>query len=164
MLLIALGLFVAGCGEDEDEPTVAAAAEDVELTQSGACGEAYFWAASENGAVAVTVSVEARDRSADEQTVIRFAVTDPGVEVKVLHGNQLHRNFCTDVIDGASEPKEAEAAAVGEGEIQLDPPGPEVSSCGTTSGTLRLQGLEAESGLTFAPIDVSSESIGCYAG
>jgi len=54
----------------------------------------------------------------------------------------------------------------GEGSIALDPlpRGPDRDSCGTVSGTLELTGLEAEDGTTFAPIRVTSDSIGCYAG
>lgn len=71
---------------------------DVALTESGACGEAFFWAATPAGDVAVTVTVEADRRSSTERTTIPISLSDPAVIVEVLRGRQMTMNFCTDVI------------------------------------------------------------------
>jgi hypothetical protein len=80
---------------------------------------------------------------------------------EILSGRALSRNFCTDMIDGSSMPKRKAAAIGGTGSITLDPKRP--TACGST-GTLRLNGLVARDGTTFAPIEVRSSGIGCYSG
>jgi hypothetical protein len=156
-ILLALG--AVACGSDHAPPPA-----PVELTDSAACGDAYFWVGTPAGDVAVAVTVEARDRSATEGTTIAFSVPDPDVTVSVLRGQDMARNVCTDVIDGASEPTSSVDAVAGEGEIVLGPVDPDgYDSCGTR-GTLRLTGLEAPDGTAFAPVEVTSDEIGCYAG
>lgn len=147
------------CGEDQ-------ASSPLELTAGDACGDAYFWATTDSGDVAVTVSIEARDRSPVEATTLEFVVPDAAVAVEVLEGENLARNFCTDVLDAASEPRGRQEAVAGEGTITLNPvtAGPDSFSCGSVWGELELTGLGAEDGTTFAPIRVTSDSIGCYAG
>lgn len=169
---ILLVLGVLACGAD-DEPASSGSttpssstpsSAPVSLTDGAACGDAYFWVGTPAGDVAVAVTVEARDRSATDDTTIAFSVPDPEVAVTVLRGQDMARNVCTDVIDGASEPTSSAAAVAGEGEIVLGPVDPDgYESCGTR-GTLRLTGLEAPDGTTFAPIEVTSDEIGCYSG
>lgn len=139
---------------------------DVALTESGACGEAFFWAATPAGDVAVTVTVEADRRSSTERTTIPISLSDPAVIVEVLRGRQMTMNFCTDVISTDAQPTSTMAATAGEGEIVLDaaPPEGEYTACGSTRGSLRLTGLDAEDGTTFAPITLASETVGCYSG
>ena len=156
-------LLVAGllAGGSEEQP--------VELPRGDACGEASFWAATGSGDLAVTVRIDARDRSATEPTTREFTLPDPGVVVEVLEGERLWANFCTDAISTASEPRTRQAAVAGAGTVtlgattdrRLDPFG---TGCGATTGELELTGLEAEDGTTFAPIRVTSGSIGCYYG
>jgi hypothetical protein len=160
LLLCMLALAgVVACGDDQ-------ARSPLELTAGGACGDAYFWATTDSGDVAVTVSTDARNRSQVETTTLEFVVPESRVTVEVLEGENLARNFCTDVLDGASEPQSRQQAVAGEGTITLDPvpEGPDSFSCGSVSGELELTGLEAENGTTFAPIRVTSDSIGCYSG
>lgn len=162
-LFVAL-LGLAACGDDE---ATESRSSEVVLSEGEACGDVYFWAASESGDVAVIVMVDARDRSTTEPTTIELALPDPTVVVEVLEGEDLSRNFCTDVIDLASEPQGRQHAVAGEGTITLGPApeGPSsYRSCGTVSGELVLDGLVTEDGTTFAPIAVSSDSIGCYSG
>ena len=83
-----------------------------------------------------------------------------------LEGENLARNFCTDMLDAASEPKVRQDAVAGQGTITLEPmpEGPDSLSCGSVSGELELTDLEADNGTTFAPIRVTSDSIGCDSG
>jgi hypothetical protein len=141
-------------------------ARGVRLTASGGCGDAFLWATTAEGDVAVTVSTEARDRSAAGPTTIDFDLPDPEVTVEVLRGEDLARNFCNDVILPSSRPTDTRRATAGTGAMVLDPPKDPGSydNCGTASGRLRLRGLVAEDGTTFAPIDARTDQIGCYAG
>ncbi len=160
LLLLVLGPACSGaCGDEQPRSLV-------ELPTGGGCGEAYVWAATDSGDIAVTVSVEARDRSRTEPTTTRFSVPGDAVEVRILEGRDLPRNLCTDLIDVDSQPRNSQDAVAGKGTITLDPApdGPDSASCGTVSGVLELTGLEAQDGTTFAPIRVATDSIGCYAG
>ena len=138
----------------------------VELTAGDACGDAWFWAATESGDIAVTVSIDAVNRSSAEAMTQDFVLPDGAVTVEVLEGRRMSQNFCTDVINGAAEPRQRQEAVAGEGTIRLDPAlsGFDPMECGSVSGELELTGLEAENGTTFAPIQVRSDSIGCYSG
>ena len=138
--------------------------EPVELVDGGACGDAWFWAATASGDVAVTVSVDARRRSSTESTTLTIVADDPEVTIEVLRGTNLDANFCTDVVIEESEESWSGTATAGTGQITLEPTDPsQTSNCGA-DGTLRLDGLVADDGTTFAPIEVRSPYIGCYAG
>ena len=156
-VLVLLGL--GGCGPGRPSSPVV-------LTAGDACGDVYFWAATKSGDIAVTVSFEARGRSGDEATTLGFVLPSPTVAVEVLEGDRLDRNFCTDVLDGGAEPRRRQAAVSGKGTVTLDPlpEGPDSVSCGSVAGELELRDLQAEDGTLFAPIRVSSDSIGCYSG
>jgi hypothetical protein len=160
-LAIALSAVLTTCSDGgparTPEPTIA-------LTRSGACGDAYFWAATESGDIAVTVTVDARERSARAPTVIPFERPDDGLTIEVLRGSSLHRNLCNDAIDPDAEPTSTMPATAGRGEITLDPAADPPDGCGTTTGTLRADGLTASDGTTFEPIAITSHSIGCYSG
>lgn len=165
-------LVLAGCSGSGSDPTPVTsklAPNPVELTQGDGCGEAYFWAATASGDVAVTVNIEARSRSAAEPTTYPLDLPDDEVTVRVLRGRDLPRNFCTDVIDGNAQPTSEVEVQSGTGSIVLDPLPPAGNSgCGTSdkepNGTLRLTGLVADDGTVFEPIEVETGSIGCYSG
>ncbi len=168
-LLIVLVAVASGCSSGgsamgsggSPDPT-----QEVRLTVSGGCGDAFLWATTPKGDLAVTVSVEARDRSGTEPATIPINVPDPDVTVEVLRGTDLARNFCNDTLLRGSRPTDMQAATAGTGSMSLDPskdPGG-YTNCGTTSGRLRLRGLVAEDGTTFTPIDATTDQIGCYAG
>jgi hypothetical protein len=179
-LAIVAGL--SGCGDDgtsataggsrkttttegEGGTTTSPPDRGVVLTESGACGDAYFWATDASGDIAITVNVDAQDRSTSERTTIAFTVPDDEVEAQVLRGRDLARNFCTDVIDTESQPASTTDAVAGQGEIILQPaPEDGAYSCGSTNGTLEMSGFEAEDGTRFEPVIVASDDIGCYAG
>lgn len=166
-LLLMVAMSVVACtGESSvtppasPSPSTTAPEATVVLTEGDACGDAFFWAASGEGDIAVTVAVEAWDRSRRATTTIDFTLPDPSVEVEILRGGRLQRNFCTDLPDPASDPRSRQPATAGDGTITLDP---KIQTCGVT-GTLELDGLIGQDGTIFAPINVRSGSIGCYAG
>ncbi|WP_147251988.1 hypothetical protein [Blastococcus sp. TF02-09] len=138
----------------------------VELTAGDGCGDAFFWAATASGDVAVTISIDARGRSPVDALAQEFVLPDAAVSVEVLAGRGMQQNFCTDAINGAAEPRQRQEAVAGEGTIRLDPvpPGLDPTGCGSVSGELELTGLQAADGTTFALIQVRSDSIGCYSG
>lgn len=160
-LAIALSAVLTTCSDGgparNPEPKIA-------LTRSGACGDAYFWAATESGDIAVTVTVDARERSARAPTAISFEQPGDGLTIEVLRGSNLPRNLCNDVIDPDAEPTSTMPATAGHGEITLDPTAEAPDGCGTTTGRLHADGLTAPDGTTFEPITITSHSIGCYAG
>ena len=164
---VAVGGLVGCQGENSSsvEP-VGSVSSGVPLPNGDACGDAYFWAASESDDVAVTLFLDERERSRDEVTTVVFALPDPNIEVAVLHGHDLSKNFCTDVLVATSEPSGRQMATAGEGKVTLDPrPNDrDGAACGTITGELELSGLIAEDGTTFVPFEVTSDSIGCYSG
>jgi hypothetical protein len=161
---IACGLvLLAGCGQDS-APDAATTGSPVELADSGACGDAFFWAATGPGDLAVTVAVDARDRSAGEPTTRRFSIPAPAVDVSVLSGSDLARNFCTDLPDPSANPAGTQTATDGTGVLAVGPRLADYAGCGHVRGTLSLDGLVAEDGTVFAPIRVTTEAIGCYSG
>lgn len=163
-----LVLGLAGCGSDDGGGESAGQASTV-LEQSGGCGDAYFWAATAEEDVAVTVQVEARSRSDVEPTVIDFKLPDPEVTVEVQRGRALTQPLCNDVVDGTVHRVESQQAGVaGSGRITLSPRVMDERAldelpCGV-NGELRLEGLVAEDGTRFDDIDIQTEGIGCYAG
>lgn len=154
-------LLAVGCTSSSAPPT------DLSLPDSGGCGDAYFWAATADGDVAVTVYADLRSRSASDSTTLEFTIPDETVEIQILRGENLPRNFCTDLADMRSEPTSAAAATAGSGSIRLAPPAPCLSN-GTdvvaAQGDLSLTDLVAEDGTKFAPVSVSTHYIGCYSG
>jgi hypothetical protein len=69
-LAIALSAVLATCSDGGPAPTPE---PKIELTRSGACGDADFWAATESGDIAVTVTVDAHER-----VPCQGPETDPG--------------------------------------------------------------------------------------
>lgn len=167
---VLLAVLVTGCTTSTDGSASPAAEAggpgtgsggEVVLTDGDACGEVFFWAAGGSGDVAVTVSADVVDRAADGPTRLEYRLPDPRVEVLVLTGRDLTANFCTDAIDGASEPTGTQEVTAGTVTLDLDPPGEE---CGESDGRLRIDGLVAADGTRFAPVDVSSGFVGCNVG
>lgn len=177
-------LALAGCGEDgnttratgsassssSSAPTTEAPEQEIELTRSGGCGDAYLWAATEDGRLAVTVNTDLRDRSTTEPTTLAVDLPDPEIEAVVLRApGDLTVNFCVDLLEPESEPTSTVAVTAGTGEIVIDAVDPErgpdsLAGCGDTTARAELAGVEAEDGTTFAPVTIVAEGIGCYAG
>jgi hypothetical protein len=164
--VVAVVLAVAACSDatEGNEPVPEA---PITLTRSGGCGDAYLWAATDDGTVAVTISVDAIDRSSAEPTTIAIDLPQDDVEAFVLRGDRdMTGNFCTDLIDGDAEPDEILPLRAGTGEIVLDPLPDEgdVDGCGDIAGRATLTGLTAEDGMPFEPVSITTTDIGCYAG
>ncbi|MEZ5138233.1 MAG: hypothetical protein R2702_17125 [Acidimicrobiales bacterium] len=161
---LALSIGAAACGSagSEPTPTTGEAAEPIELTRHGNCGEGWFWAANAEGSIAVTARVDGRDRATDEPTTWSFDEPDGEVTVELLRGDDLPRNFCTDVIDAGSQPRSTLAAVAVRGAIRMDPPGP-TEGCGV-EGELRIDELRGPDDERVAPFAYADDGIGCYSG
>lgn len=118
-----------------------------ELALSGRCDDGTLWAAADDGSIAVTV-VAGPDGPPEE------AVLPTGdVEVTVLRGDDLDTTIC-DADDGA-----ASRSPGTEGRVAVERP---TGECGPTS--FRLDGLEAEDGTSFGPIEGHDPAEGCESG
>ncbi|WP_029431541.1 hypothetical protein [Blastococcus sp. URHD0036] len=168
--VLALGLLLPGCVSvtaGNSAPAVGASGpggpsgRDVELVRGDACAEVFFWAASDDGEVVVTVSADLADRPAAGPSESTYELPDPEVTVTVLTGpGDLTQDLCTDVLVGP-EPTGRQEAVAGTVHLTVDPPG---EACGSSDGRLRIGGLVAEDGTAFAPVDVSSVLVGCNVG
>jgi hypothetical protein len=138
---------------------------EVELTRSGGCGEAYLWAATEDGTVVVTVSVEVPRYSTREPVVVDVDLADPEVEAVLLRGDaDLTRNLCVDVIESDAEPDETVPLTAGTGELVVGTVPTDVPTCGNVTGTLDLTAVEADDGTRIPEVTAETDAIGCYAG
>ena len=168
--VLALGLLLPGCvSETAGSGTpaggstgpVGTSGSYVELVRGDACGEVFFWAASDDGEVVVTVSVDLVGRPADGPSASTYELPDPDVTATVLTGpGDLTQDLCTDALVGP-EPTGRQEAVAGSVHLTVDPPGEE---CGSSDGRLRLDGLVARDGTAFGPVDVRSGLVGCNVG
>jgi hypothetical protein len=161
--LLPVVFLVAACGSDGAATAVDPDPVDlVELGPGGACGDAFFWAATADDSIAVTVMMDARERSTTKPFRASYDVGDPELTVHVLRGERLSSTFCTDILEG--DPVKSETAASGgSAEVRMDPGTPDMLGCGKTSGSLTVSGLTGD-GLSFDTFTVDSDMIGCYAG
>lgn len=158
-LAITLPVILAGCAHSEPDEALNASTE---LTQAGACAEAFFWAANESDDLAVTFSVEAKERSTESPAAVEFSEPAGEVVIEVVRGSNLGTTFCTDLPQGRVD--STTKAASGRGEISLDPAGVIPNDCGTVAGRLHATEVTTQDGTAFAPIAITSDQIGCYAG
>jgi hypothetical protein len=133
------------------------------LPKSGGCADAFFWAANAEGTLAVTVDVDARQRSTAAPTVIDFTLPEPNVKIEIQRGRGLVQPFCNDVISQEWHVDSRDHAVKGEGRITLSARR-QPFRCGSSHGRLHLDDLVASDGTRFASIDVPTANIGCYAG
>jgi hypothetical protein len=164
---LALATLACSAGEDGAEPKGAGRfVEAGGLPRSGGCGDAFLWAATKDGDLAVTVQVDAVRRPTDQSAQWSVDLPSDDVLVRVLRGVNLPQNFCTDLILEESEPASATRVLDGRLQLTLDPAPTEPVVCGTSSvsGHLRVSGLRAEDGTEFGPFAVATESIGCTSG
>jgi hypothetical protein len=167
---IAVGLAVAclvggaGCTDADSEDGADlgrfAPAPALELTRSGGCADVFLWASDDDGSVVVTVAADVADRSSTGSASLVATLPDDALAVEVLHGSDLTRNLCTDVLDPAAEPAATSPATEGRVELTIDPD----RGCGATDATFRIDGLVADDGSTFAPIRGTTDDVGCVAG
>lgn len=166
--VLVLSAVLAGCGSTgpgSARTTGPAPDPSIELTRSGGCGEAHLWAATEDGTVVVTVSVEVPRLSTREPVVIDVDVSDPAVEAVLLRGHaDLTRNLCVDLLDPEAEPDETVPLTAGTGEVVIGPIPTDVGACGHVTGTLDLTAVEAGDGTRIGTVTAETDSIGCFAG
>lgn len=163
--LVGLIVLAACVGGPERSARTAGPAPAVELTRSGGCGDAFLWAATEDGTVAIQVSVEVPSHSTVDPTVVEIDLPDPEVDAVLLRGDgDLTRNFCVDVLDTASEPTETVPLIAGTGGIVTGPVPTDVPLCGEVDGSMELEGVVAEDGTRIAPVRAETTAIGCIAG
>jgi hypothetical protein len=161
-LLVVLVPGLAGCGET-DEPSAATdpdASAALEFTESGGCGDAYFWATTADERHALVLSVALRDRSATAPTVLDFSLPDPEIDAHLWEGTRLGSRMCNDVIEG--ELTEEMPVVAGKGTITVQPP-PE-DGFDLVDGKAELTGLVAEDGTELPDLAIKTTSIGFYAG
>lgn len=170
-LLPVLLLVLAGACSDGDETTIVDGVpvteppEVVELTTSGGCGDAWFWVASDDGTVALTVGVEVPRHSTREPVVVEVDLSGPDADAELLRGDgDLRRNFCVDVLDEEGEADERVDVVEGTGTVTIDPIPTDVSLCGSATGRVELTDVVAEDGTRFASVTGETDAIGCYAG
>jgi hypothetical protein len=156
VLLAACSSEVAGTASPPQGPS-----GETEFVRGGGCGEVFLWAASESGEVVVGASVDVVGRPAGEPSEYTVELPDPDVLVTVRTGTgDLTENLCTDVILGP-EPTLIQDAVAGTVHLTVDPPG---EDCGDSEGRLRIEGLVAEDGTEFGPIEAETGLVGCNVG
>lgn len=148
--LLVAALLLAGCGDGALAP----------LTRSGGCGEAFLWAADEDGRTAVVVSADLRDRSTTDPTTLEVTLPDPAVEVVLVEGEDLTAGFCTDL--PMSEVERETPVVAGDVVLRVDPPA--TGSGQFTEGSFEVAGLVAEDGRVVPDARGSTAYIGFRAG
>ncbi|MDP2773001.1 MAG: hypothetical protein Q8O61_05545 [Nocardioides sp.] len=164
VLPLVLALSLAGCSDDESDPTSAVdpaptAGPAFEIAASGGCGDAFFWAADADGSHVIQVYVEQRDRSAQKPTTLELTVPDPAVTATLQSGRDLTGDQCNDLLMG--EVSDEQSIVEGSGTMTLDPPTPGHT---LVRGTLTMTGLVAEDGTVLPDLTIESDTIGFYAG
>lgn len=161
MRALALGVSLAvvaittGCaGDDEQRP-----APPIGWDTSGVCGEAFFWAASSDGTLAVTISV-GTFQATDEPAATSFSLPDDLVDVEVVHGTRLDRYYCTDLPASGAAVTSTEKVVAGSGEVELGRRG----LCSEVPGTLALRGIRTSPGTEYPSVDIDALGVGCSSG
>lgn len=159
-LAFGIGGLLGACGSDEvvtEDPVV--------LTRSDGCGDAYLWAAADDGTTVVAFVVDGRERSVSEPTTFLVDLTEADAYGELRRGpRDMTPNLCNDQIDGSREPAETLPLVAGRAEVVLDPLQPDDSGCGSTAGRAEVSGVVADDGTEVAPFTIATESIGCYQG
>ncbi|HET9420038.1 MAG TPA: hypothetical protein VFO49_02795 [Nocardioides sp.] len=162
VLLAVLAISLTGCGEQDDVRSGGSGASDptIEFTQSGGCGDAYFWATTEDDQRAVVVSVDLRDRSTSGPTVVDVSLPDSAVDIELWQGTGLGSLMCNDVVEG--EVTSETPIVEGAGTITVEPRAE--GHVDFVDGKLELTGLVAEDGTELPDLAIKTSSIGFYAG
>ncbi|MDO9495846.1 MAG: hypothetical protein Q7J48_09105 [Nocardioides sp.] len=163
-LALFLALSLAGCSDDEPDPTSAVdptppTGPAFAIADSGGCGDAFFWAADADGSHVIQVHVEQRDRSATKPTTLEITVPDRAVTATLQSGRDLTGDQCNDLLMG--EVSGEQEIVEGSGTMTLDPPS---TDHGYVRGTLTMTGLLADDGTVLPDLTIESDTIGFYAG
>lgn len=153
-------VLLAGCGVTYGDQRLLTVEEVPPLTRSGGCGEAFLWAADEDGRTAVVVDADLRDRSTTDPTTLEVTLPDPAVEVVLVDGEDLTAGFCTDL--PTSEVERETPVVAGEVVLRVDPPA--TGSGQFAEGSFEVVGAVAEDGRVVPDTQATTEYIGFRAG
>ncbi len=95
--------------------------------------------------------------------MIDFTLPDRRVTVEVQRGSFLTEAFCNDVLQN-HRLDETVPVVAGGGSITLAPAGERFGDCGKAGRGCASTVAVTEDGMVVAPIDISTDHIGCYAG
>ena len=132
-------------------------AESLTFSDSGGCGDAYFWTTNEADDRAVTVGVELHDRSTTEPTVVDVTLPDARVEAHLLTGSGLASTMCSDLPQG--EVTGTTPVTSGRVVLTIDPRGEVGRERGHEADRPRRRGRHPA-----ARHQISTTLIGFYAG
>lgn len=157
--VLALLLAVTACGETSEVGGPQGSPSELRFVDSGACGDAFFWATTADDRHAIVVSTDQRERSTTRETVLEVDLSDPAFEATWLEGSRLSTQMCNDLPE--SEVTGRTPLVEGSGTMRLGAPSGEYDE---VAGRLDLEGLVAEDGTELGDLSVVSTSIGFYAG
>jgi hypothetical protein len=81
-LILASLLAGTSCGEQPGRAAVPTSppAHEIQLTRIGACGDAFFWASTAEGDIAVTLYIDAANRSTTQPLALTLRLPDSGAK------------------------------------------------------------------------------------
>lgn len=161
-LLAVLTVVLVGCG-DAEAPSTATdpeSAPELEFTQSGGCGDAFFWATTADDKHAVVVTTDVHDRSTSDPTVVDVSLPDPEVEIELWRGTGLTSLMCNDVVEG--KVTDETPVVEGSGTMTFQPRAE--GHTDFVDGKLELTGLVTDAGTQLPDLHIKATSIGFYAG
>ena len=171
MLAFATAATLAGCGSDSDATagtTSTSAAptgptETIEFARDGGCGEAFFFAVTQDETFAITVAVDVRDRTEAIDATISDAGGALAAEVEMVRGTVIASGFCNDVLPTEYEITEQTSVASYSGRVRIEGAS-EADDDGHVSGSVELDEVELPDGTRLGPITMETALIGFYAG
>jgi hypothetical protein len=132
------------------------------LAPYGGCADAVFHAIGKANEQALTISVDASQRSTTEPTVLDITLPDPAVTVTLQRGAGLDQPMCNDVL-GPEYRVDSEVPAVsGTIHIELGPRSEGYG--GGVTGLAVTKDLIMQDGTSLVDLYISTDQIGFYAG
>jgi hypothetical protein len=161
--LLALAVTTLVACDDDEGPARAvdpATSSDLEFTQPGGCGDAFFWATTADDEHAVVVTADLRNRSDTEPTELDTDLPDQSLEVEVWDGTELTSRMCNDIVLGRVDEK----TPVTRGHVHITlQPRPD-DAMKLVDGKAELTGLVTDAGTALPDLAIKTTSIGFYAG
>jgi hypothetical protein len=152
VLVVAL---LSGCASDE-----ASSAQEATWGANGVCGKVFFWAATDDGTRAVTVTAADGWDPSGELTA-SFTLPDSDAKVELVEGTDLDRYFCTDLPATGAKAASTVTLAAGSGEMRLDAV---TAPCLENRGRLSLRDLATQTGEALPAVEIDALGVGCTAG